>query len=40
MASYCVEKFGPERLKEVSKEDIQSRIDQFVELVSFDIDLV
>jgi hypothetical protein len=40
MASYCVEKFGPERLKEVNKEDIQSRIDEFVQLVSFDIDLV
>lgn len=40
MASYCVEKFGPERLKEVSKEDIQARIDEFVELVAFDIDLV
>ena len=40
MASYCVEKFGPERLKEVNKADIQSRIDEFVELVSFDIDLV
>jgi sugar/nucleoside kinase (ribokinase family) len=31
MASYCVEKFGPERLKEVNKEDIQSRIDEFVQ---------
>ena len=40
MASYCVEKFGPERLKEVNKADIQSRIDEFVELVNFDIDLV
>jgi len=40
MASYCVEKFGPERLKEVNKADIQSRIDEFVQLVSFNIDLV
>lgn len=40
MASYCVEKFGPERLKEVNKADIQSRIDEFVQLVNFDIDLV
>jgi sugar/nucleoside kinase (ribokinase family) len=40
MASYCVEKFGPERLKEVNKADIQSRVDEFVQLVSFDIDLV
>jgi sugar/nucleoside kinase (ribokinase family) len=40
MASYCVEKFGPERLKEITKEDIETRIGEFVELVSFDIDLV
>ncbi len=40
MASFCVEKFGPNRLKEVSREDIDARINQFVQLVSFDIDLV
>ncbi|MBS1566417.1 MAG: bifunctional hydroxymethylpyrimidine kinase/phosphomethylpyrimidine kinase, partial [Bacteroidetes bacterium] len=40
MASYCVEKFGPDRLREVSKADIDSRIQQFVELVNFDIQLV
>ena len=40
MASYCVEKFGPERLKEISKADIDSRIQQFVQLVNFDIELV
>ena len=40
MASFCVEKFGPERLKEISKEDINERIAAFVQLVSFDIDLV
>ncbi len=39
MASYCVEKFGPERLKEISKADIDNRIQQFVQLVSFDIEL-
>lgn len=39
MASYCVEKFGPVRLKEVSRQDIDSRIQQFVELVNFDIEL-
>ena len=39
MASYCVEKFGPDRLKEVSREEIDSRIQQFVQLVSFDIEL-
>jgi sugar/nucleoside kinase (ribokinase family) len=40
MASYCVEKFGPERLKEITREDIDIRIQQFVELVNFDIELV
>jgi sugar/nucleoside kinase (ribokinase family) len=40
MASFCVEKFGPQRLKEITKEDIDSRIQQFVNLVNFDIELV
>lgn len=40
MASFCVEKFGPERLKEVTKEQIDTRIKQFVDLVNFDIELV
>lgn len=40
MASYCVEKFGPERLKEITKQEIDSRIKEFVQLVNFDIELV
>jgi len=40
MASFCVEKFGPERLKEITKEDIDARLTEFVQLVNFDIDLV
>lgn len=40
MASYCVEKFGPERLKEITKADIDNRIREFVQLVNFDIELV
>ena len=40
MASFCVEKFGPTRLKEITKEDIDGRIRLFKELVSFDIELV
>lgn len=40
MASFCVEKFGPTRLKEINAEDISSRIQQFKDLVSFDIELV
>jgi sugar/nucleoside kinase (ribokinase family) len=40
MASFCVEKFGPERLKEITKADIDERLGEFVQLVNFDIDLV
>ncbi len=40
MASFCVEKFGPTRLKEITKNDIDGRIQQFKDLVSFDIELV
>ena len=40
MASFCVEKFGPTRLKEITKEEIDIRIRQFKELVSFEIELV
>jgi len=40
LASFCVEKFGPERLKEVTKEDINTRLAEFVQLANFDIDLV
>lgn len=40
MASFCVEKFGTQRLKEISKEDIDRRLEQFQELVSFEIELV
>jgi len=39
MASFCVEKFGPSRLKEISKEDIDKRLHQFRELVNFDIEI-
>jgi sugar/nucleoside kinase (ribokinase family) len=40
MASFCVEKFGPMRLKEITNEDIVRRIQQFKQLVSFEIELV
>ncbi|MGV3765761.1 MAG: PfkB family carbohydrate kinase [Chitinophagaceae bacterium] len=39
MASFCVEKFGPTRLKEITKADIDERIQQFVNLVNFDFAL-
>lgn len=40
MASFCVEKFGTARIKEINRADINSRIGQFVDLVSFEISLV
>ena len=40
MASFCVEKFGTQRLTEISREDIDERIQEFVQLVNFDIALV
>jgi sugar/nucleoside kinase (ribokinase family) len=39
MASFCVEKFGPTRLKEINQADIENRIRQFKDLVNFDIEL-
>lgn len=39
MASFCVEKFGPTRLKEINRTDINSRIQLFKNLVSFEIEL-
>ncbi len=40
MASFCVEKFGATRLKEITRRDIEARIQQFKQLVNFDIELV
>ncbi len=37
MASFCVEKFGPNRLKELTHDEIEARINEFVELVNFEI---
>jgi sugar/nucleoside kinase (ribokinase family) len=40
LASFCVEKFGNERLKEITKEELDERVHEFIELVQFDISLV
>ena len=40
MASFCVEKFGIERLAELKQEEIDERVQQFVNLVQFEIELV
>lgn len=39
MASFCVEKFGTERLKELSHRDIENRVREFIDLVQFDIEI-
>ncbi len=37
LASFCVEKFGIERLKDLKQEEITDRVKQFVNLSSFEI---
>jgi sugar/nucleoside kinase (ribokinase family) len=39
LASFCVEKFGTTRMKEISAAEIDERIQQFVDLVNFEIKL-
>lgn len=36
MASFCVEKFGTERIENPGMDEINSRIQQFIDLVNFD----
>lgn len=39
MASFCVEKFGTERLENLTQEQIYERIQKFIDLVQFDHDM-
>lgn len=39
LASFCVEKFGTERMTELSKKDVHQRLQQFKNLTQFDIEL-
>lgn len=39
LASFCVEKFGTERMENLSKEEIKERLNQFKSLTQFDIEL-
>jgi sugar/nucleoside kinase (ribokinase family) len=39
MASFCVERFGIERLESLSREDLDARLQMFIDLVQFDIAL-
>jgi sugar/nucleoside kinase (ribokinase family) len=40
LASFCCERFGVQRLLEITREDIDHRVQQFIDLVDFDIELV
>jgi sugar/nucleoside kinase (ribokinase family) len=40
MASFCVEKFGTQRLLELTDEEISARVNQFVQLANFDINVL
>ncbi len=40
MASFSVEKFGTERIQNLSAKDVDERVQQFIDLVQFDITLV
>ena len=40
MASFSVEKFGTERIQNLNSEEVDERVQQFIDLVQFDISLV
>ena len=40
LASFCVEKFGTERMLDITKEEVDRRLRQFKELTQFDIELL
>jgi sugar/nucleoside kinase (ribokinase family) len=37
MASFCVEKFGTEKLLTITKQDLETRVEQFVALTNFEL---
>jgi len=39
LASFCVERFGTERMQDLSQDDIKNRLQQFKKLTQFDIEL-
>lgn len=39
LASFCVEKFGTERMQNLTKDEVDKRLQSFKELTQFDIDL-
>ena len=39
MASFCVEKFGTEKLIGLTAKEVDERVQEFVDLVQFEIEL-
>ena len=39
LASFCVEKFGTQRLTEINMDDVNKRMKQFVDLSNFELNL-
>jgi sugar/nucleoside kinase (ribokinase family) len=39
MASFCVEQFGTERLQHLSRKELENRVQEFVDLVQFEINM-
>jgi hypothetical protein len=39
MASFCVEKFGTERIVNLAPEELEERVQEFIDLVQFEITL-
>jgi hypothetical protein len=39
LASFCVEKFGTERMEHLQKTEVQQRLKQFKALTQFDIEI-
>jgi sugar/nucleoside kinase (ribokinase family) len=39
LASFCVEKFGTERMQSLTKEEVKTRLKEFKSLTQFDIEL-
>ena len=39
LASFCVEKFGTERMQELTKDEVKTRLQVFKELTQFDIEI-
>lgn len=40
MASFCVEKFGTERMQNITTQELHNRVNAFIDLVQFEIELV